>query len=65
MTPFTITYSPLTVAGVDYPTTSAPITLTGTLTGSVTGNQSSVRATFNSMSSARRSPPPTGSTSAP
>ncbi len=51
LTPFTITYSPLTVAGVEYPATSSPITLNGTLTGSVTGNQSSVRATFNSMSS--------------
>ncbi len=49
-TPFTITYNPLKVAGVDYPTTSSPITITGTLSGSVTGNQSSVRATFTKIS---------------
>lgn len=50
-TPFSITYSPLTVAGQDYPTTAAPITITGTLTGAITGNQSSVVATFDSISS--------------
>jgi hypothetical protein len=50
-TPFTITYSPLTINGSDYPTTASPITITGTLNGAITGNQSSVVATFDKISS--------------
>ena len=50
-TPFSITYNPLTIAGANYPTSSTPVTITGMLTGAITGNQSSVVATFNSISS--------------
>ncbi len=49
-TPFTITYSPLTIQGAPYPASGSPITLTGTLNGHVSGSQSSVRATFNAIS---------------
>jgi hypothetical protein len=49
-TPFTITYNPVTIAGANYPATTTPITITGTLNGSVTGSQSSVVAKFNSVS---------------
>ncbi len=48
-TPFSITYNPLTIAGTNY--TGGPITITGTLTGAITGSQSSVVATFNSVTS--------------
>ncbi len=48
-TPFTITYNPLTINGSTYPSSAAPITITGTLTGAITGNQSSVVATFNAI----------------
>ena len=50
-TPFTITYNPLTIAGTNYPTTGAPVTITGLLNGAITGSQSSVVATFSSVSS--------------
>jgi PEP-CTERM motif len=48
-TPFSITYNPVTIAGQNY--TGGPITITGTLSGNVTGSQSSVVATFNSITS--------------
>jgi hypothetical protein len=49
-TPFSITYNPLTIAGSNFSTTASPITITGMLNGSITGSQSSVVATFNSIS---------------
>ena len=50
-TPFSITYNPLTVAGQNYSSSAAPITITGHLTGAITGSQSSVVATFDSVTS--------------
>lgn len=50
-TPFSITYNPLTISGQDYPTASAPVTITGTLTGAITGSQSSVVAKFDPITS--------------
>jgi hypothetical protein len=48
-TPFSITYNPVTIAGQNY--TGGPVTITGTLTGKITGDQSSVAATFSSITS--------------
>ena len=50
-TPFTITYTPVSIAGVPYPTNLAPTTVTGTLSGMLSGNQSSVVATFSPIAS--------------
>jgi hypothetical protein len=49
-TPFSINFIPGTVAG-ETPTSSSPITITGVVNGTITGsNQSSVVATFNTVS---------------
>ena len=48
-TPFTITYNPLSIAGMNYPAGGMPVTIHGSLTGSITGSTSSVTATFGAI----------------
>ena len=45
-TKFSLTYNPVSIAGTPYPTDGAPVTINGELNGMITGNQSSVQATF-------------------
>jgi hypothetical protein len=50
-THFSITYNPVSVAGIALPAGATPVTITGELNGTITGNQSSVKATFDTISS--------------
>ncbi len=50
-TKFTITYNPVSIAGTSYPSDGLPVTMTGVLNGELSGNQSSVRATFDPITS--------------
>ena len=49
-THFSIAYNPVSVAGTSLPAGATPVTITGELNGTITGSQSSVVATFNSVS---------------
>lgn len=48
---FSITYNPVSVAGIALPAGATPVTLNGVLNGKVSGNQSSVKATFDTIES--------------
>jgi hypothetical protein len=50
-THFSLLYNPVSVAGTPLPAGATPITITGELNGTITGSQSSVKATFDPISS--------------
>jgi hypothetical protein len=50
-THFSFTYNPVSVAGIPLPAGATPVTITGVLNGTITGSQSSVKATFDTISS--------------
>lgn len=49
-TPFSITYTPKSIAGADYPKGGSPVTVSGVLDGSITSNQVNIAAVFDKES---------------